>query len=713
MTPNSDTILDHLHTLFRRVPNELPGARYEIRCLHPTENKNESRTFDAAEEMHEGVEFAEEQNAQGMNVYVGVNPRHASTPPLGACDAADVAGAFFNFCDLDDEESVTALKEMNGGTPIYNFSVITGLQPHVRGHAYWELSSVARNMKAWSETQAGIADRLGGDRVIDPPRIMRLAGTVSYPSNKKATKGYQPEVVKINKNAEERTASNVMHSAFPIAQRANDNVASGIFNDDGMSAGVDIDTAMREIRSGTNLHNNARDIAAHLVSKGRSSWEIQGVLEGLLRGVSDGGTLEQVPQLIRSARVAFNEPEPDQKHQSQARAIGAIAASAFGSITAEDIAPRQWLYGTHLIKKYVSASISPGGVGKTTLALMDAISIATGESVTSDKVYEQGNVWHYNLEDPLDELQRRVVAICQHFDIPLSKVASTLFINSGRDRPLVVAERLPEGTGIVAMPDVDGIIAAIRENKIVAMSIDPFVKCHYADENNNKEIDAVLSIWAQIAHDTGCAIDLIHHVRKPPSGITASVAGDINQARGASALSGAVRSARTLTVMTVLEAEKIGIDGDDRGWYVRVDDAKGNMSAPVGKATWLTRKSVSIGNGGPFDEGDSVGILDQWSPPDPFDGITMSEINRILDAIRDGVETDVRYKKSPKAEHYVGNVINEVTSQGRSDNEVKAIIKTWFASGVLFLEDYKDRVQRREVKGVYVDGSKRPGSVSE
>lgn len=40
---------------------------------------------------------------------------------------------------------------------------------------------------------------------------------------------------------------------------------------------------------------------------------------------------------------------------------------------------RDWLYGRHLIRKFVSATFAPGGVGKSALALAEAMAMASGK----------------------------------------------------------------------------------------------------------------------------------------------------------------------------------------------------------------------------------------------------------------------------------------------------------------------------------------------
>src|SRR6516165_6100605 len=118
-----------------------------------------------------------------------------------------------------------------------------------------------------------------------------------------------------------------------------------------------------------------------------------------------------------------------------------------------NLAPRQWLYGRHYLQGAVSVTIADGGVGKSTLALTEAIAMVTGRAllgITPNKqtgnglVRDYREVFYYNAEESLAEIKRRVLAICQHFEIDLSELgdprdptlAPNLTIVSGHDYPL-------------------------------------------------------------------------------------------------------------------------------------------------------------------------------------------------------------------------------------------------------------------------------------
>lgn len=358
--------------------------------------------------------------------------------------------------------------------------------------------------------------------------------------------------------------------------------------------------------------------------------------------------------------------------------VAKIQAKPIGRIDLTIMPKREFLYGAHLIRKYCSATLSPGGIGKTQLVMTDAIAIAAGKTLLHDEVYEQARTWHYNLEDPMDELMRRAAAICRYHDVDMDLIENDFFLNSGREQKLIVLEKTKNGE--YARPHADELYHAIRDNGISVLSIDPFVKVHYADENSNKDIDEVASIFAQIANDTGCCIDLVHHTKKP-LGKGDSHAGNIDSARGASALAGAVRAARTLTGMTAEEAEAFGIP-ERRSWFLRIDNAKANMSAPADKTSWLERQSVELPNG------DHVGAIDTWQPPKLFNQITASQVEQIMAELKANF-----YSPDNRGGESAVQLIASVTRL--NETQCANIFKTWVKNGLVFKQ--KDmHPERRE-----------------
>ena len=397
-----------------------------------------------------------------------------------------------------------------------------------------------------------------------------------------------------------------------------------------------------------------------------------------------------------------------------------LTPTFIGDAKESEIPKRRWLYGHHLARKFVSITLSPGAVGKTSLELTGMIAMATNRNLIGDIPHEGAvKTWTLNLEDPHDELLRRVFAICRYYSISPDLIRQTVALDSGRDRSFIIAEDNGNGN-IIATPDAEQLVKQIKAHNIACVSIDPFVKSHYANENDNKQIDDIITVYGQVAEETNCAVSLVHHVRKPAPGQT-SAAGDVNQARGASALGAAVRSARTVTVMTDQEAQAFGITPERRKWYIRVDDAKTNMQPPQEHAVWLERQSVTLDNGTIDGPGDNMPALALWTPPDPFDGLSSELVQKILDQIEKGPADGVRYSPQSRTQARARSIhlaFDEVLStdpraEDKSDAQVTKIVQLWLKAGLLVREKYHNKIERRDQVGLFVDNTKRPGQTSE
>ena len=149
---------------------------------------------------------------------------------------------------------------------------------------------------------------------------------------------------------------------------------------------------------------------------------------------------------------------------------------------------------------------------------------------------------------------------------------------------------------------IDQAVNFIRENNIVLLLTDPFVRTHECEENDNMQMDKVAWCYARIATKAGCAIGAVHHTSKQGS---RENPGEMNAARGASALVNAARIAHTINTMTDAEAKKFAVSQERRRWYFRFDNAKANMQPPAERADWFERKSIILPNS------DSVGTIER------------------------------------------------------------------------------------------------------
>ena len=356
----------------------------------------------------------------------------------------------------------------------------------------------------------------------------------------------------------------------------------------------------------------------------------------------------------------------------------------------KNIPPRQWLYGRELVQGFVSVLGSPGGTGKTAYVVTVALSVVLGRSLLSadprrpdphKAVYKRCRAWIYNLEDPADEMDRRILAAMMHYKIDFEDIADDIFTDSGRDRPLVVTRRI-EGA-LVRAPIIDALVEELLERGIKLLIIDPFVQSHTGEENRNEEMNLVMAAWGEVAARTGCAIWLVHHFRK------GGQSGDAESFRGAAAIQGAARVMSTLATMSLEDAGKLGVEDQDRWQYVRRDNAKANMAPKPTEAEWCKLVSVNLGNGTEeYPQGDAVQVVEVWSPPSPWDGIPWSLIVRMLGDIEEGPSPGEFYAAAKQSkDRWAGNVV--MARAGRTEGQAAIIIKAWTDNGVLESGSYK------------------------
>src|SRR5262249_11507795 len=94
-----------------------------------------------------------------------------------------------------------------------------------------------------------------------------------------------------------------------------------------------------------------------------------------------------------------------------------IIAAPYAWPDPTSIPRRHFLYGRHYIRGNIGATIAPGGRAKTTLALTEAIGMAAGRNLITGGKQEPLRVWKLNGEEDQNELDRRIAAICQHYEI--------------------------------------------------------------------------------------------------------------------------------------------------------------------------------------------------------------------------------------------------------------------------------------------------------
>ena len=230
-----------------------------------------------------------------------------------------------------------------------------------------------------------------------------------------------------------------------------------------------------------------------------------------------GGTLAQLDQI--AVETPYWVPPADEKPSSDGNSTAAVKATPYSWTDPTTIPKRDFVYGRHLVRKFVSATVAPGGVGKSSLIVSETLAMISGQDLLGVHPSGRSKVWLWNLEDPADEIARHIQATAKHYRLEARDIEGHLFADSGRDQRLIIATTDRNGTSIV-QPVVDSLVAEITGRGIDVLIIDPFVSSHQAPENDNGAMDRIVKEWGRVAERGNCAVELVHHSRKSSAGET-------------------------------------------------------------------------------------------------------------------------------------------------------------------------------------------------
>jgi hypothetical protein len=350
------------------------------------------------------------------------------------------------------------------------------------------------------------------------------------------------------------------------------------------------------------------------------------------------------------------------------------------------IPPRQFLFGRHYIRKAIGATIGAGGRAKTTLATVEFISMAVGRNLLTGEAIEPLRAWYLNGEEDQDELDRRFAATFQHYGVTEADCGGRLFVQSVRDNPLRLATLSAKNIPTLNREALGQFEEEIRAKQLDVFGLDPWISFHSVNESLNEHMDPLIKEGlGSIASRTECAGEIFHHPGKPKPGQAETV---VEDARGASAIIWAVRSARVLNFMTSEEATKLGIAEDTRRLHIRVLNGKANMG-PLGKANWFKLEIENLANG------DQIACCGSWEPKNPFEGITAADMHKCRT-----IAATAAYRDDFRAQEWFGYAVAEVLNipiAFGADNDpadiarIKQVIATWKKNKVIETERKEDK----------------------
>jgi hypothetical protein len=423
------------------------------------------------------------------------------------------------------------------------------------------------------------------------------------------------------------------------------------------------------------------------------------------RGIEAGMRNPHPPLPDRPKTNGATRPTEQQSEQEQPGEAPPAGIDVFDAGDDTELPPpRGWLLANQFCRKFLSSLVAPGAAGKTALRIAQLLSLASGRDLTGQHVFVRCRVLLLSFEDGRDELRRRVAAACIHHRVEYSELKGWLYYAT------------PKGIKLAELDNgarKRGELEQHLRNKIAELNpdivcLDPFVKTHGLEENDNSAMDFVCDLLATLADEFNIAVDAPHHSRKG-----AAVPGDADMGRGSSSIRDAGRLIYTLTPMNQDEAEQFGISQADRRDYIRLDSAKVNIVRPARTATWFKLTSVAIGNATPdYPAGDQVQTVEPWTAPDTWAGLDNATLNLILNKIETGMPDGNRYSDARNVKERAAWKVVMEHAPNKTETQAREMIKTWLKNGVLESYSYKNPVNSKEVSGLRVNNARRPGSAT-
>lgn len=369
------------------------------------------------------------------------------------------------------------------------------------------------------------------------------------------------------------------------------------------------------------------------------------------------------------------------------------------------IAPFDHRCGKTFTRKYLTATVAPGGRGKSSLVLQEAIAMATGRTDIVGQAVKRSKVLYFSGEDSLDLIHKRVGAICLHFDIDRTSLAHSLTTLSGLDRGFKIAGKDKTGRHVLNRVDIDALIEWATLDGFDVLIFDPLISFHNVSENQNVEMDAVVKSFARIAYQANVAVHIVHHVRKGGPGSNGTV--DSNDSRGADAIIAAARLVRTVNPMLAAEAATAGVTETERVGMIRVgrESDKNNLAPPALSARWMRFESVSIGNATEDSPDDEIGVLlpvtlQKAEPHSP------EQFSTILERL--GNETWLANAQG--GARWAGHMIAAVLGCDADDPAVaarlKLMVKNWKRAG--YVVEKSETLEHRNTRKVLRPGDRKP-----
>ncbi len=264
-------------------------------------------------------------------------------------------------------------------------------------------------------------------------------------------------------------------------------------------------------------------------------------------------------------------------------------------ISFSNIPHRKWLYGFDLVRGELTVIGSPGGAGKSSLAIGMAICVATNRELLGEEIRGGAGLKALviNGEDSTDEIRRRVHAFCLAHGIAERDLLDLVVVGADDKwvQEISFLKTNEKGMSVLNQDGLDALqrgLDALHPDVIV---LDPLVSlCAGGNMNDNAGMSLVMRKLKEIAARNQCAVTIVHHTRKGGD------AGNVEAISGAAAITNLARRAIMPAPLTDDDIKRLGILPSERSQYFKLVDAKSNLAPRATDSPLYRLRSVELPN---------------------------------------------------------------------------------------------------------------------
>ena len=286
MEPDAAIMRRHVGHLFEGWLDGCHDGRIELAWTSQRDGKLKHADIFGTDELDQLVERAVAENrTEGQNVYVGQALRKPGIAPFGRCNDDEFYALTAFYTDIDDDVVLAAAAKYKSLGCLPTAMVITGRHPHPRAQMLWRLNTPVRDADLCRRQNLAIAQALGGDTaVVNPSRVLRLAGSIAWPRKEgrtvELTELLLPSAGRPSEYLPEQIAKAFppaeLQSSLPKASAAPELSASSSPSITPMESivqlqigttNLSVENCLARIRAGDQWHNNLVRLTGHWISR--------------------------------------------------------------------------------------------------------------------------------------------------------------------------------------------------------------------------------------------------------------------------------------------------------------------------------------------------------------------------------------------------------------------------------------------------------------